>query len=154
MRRIAQTCLVRLDMFDAGVPEVPRQLTQIIASGITDESSQANLYAIMLLYPLVQKFMLEEIGEHLRQGATTYSRADLNAFFTRLQVEDANSVWAESTEKRIKSMLVNCLVRVGYLPSRTSFQLQNPLLNSQVKACIEANGHAYLLPAFGEWEVR
>lgn len=154
LRRIAQVCLVRLDAFEVGVPNVAQRLTNIVANGMAEESAQANMYAMMLLYPLLQKFMLEEIAERLRQGAASYTRADLNAFFTRIQVEDANAVWAESTEKRIKSTLVNCLVQTGYLSSRTSTQLQNPLLNSQVKACIEANGHAQLLPAFGEWEVR
>ena len=113
------------------------------------------MYALMLTYPLVGKFMTEVVAERLQQGEAELTRQDINAFFTRLQVEDAKAVaWTEATEKRIKSTLTNCLMQAGYLEKCTSTKLQCPLLSEEVKEGIIANGDARLLPAFGESGVR
>lgn len=151
LRRIARTCLCRLDALEAGVSGVAEKLTFLVASGLPEQASQVNMYALMLTYPLVGKFMTEVVAERLQQGEAELTRQDINAFFTRLQVEDAKAVaWTEATEKRIKSTLTNCLVQAGYLEKRTSTKLQCPLLSEEVRECIIANGDAHLLPAFGE----
>ena len=155
LRRIARTCLCRLDALEAGVPGVAEKLTCLVVGGLPEQASQVNMYALMLTYPLVGKFMTEVVAERLQQGEAELTRQDINVFFTRLQVEDAKAVsWTEATENRIKSTLTNCLVQAGYLEKRTSTKLQCPLLSEEVKECIIANGDAYLLPAFGESGVR
>ena len=133
------------------MPDVPEKLYEIVANGLPEEAAQANLYAMMVVYPLMGRFMMEVVAEHLRQGNTELTRQDLNAFFTRMQVEDSQvASWTDNTIRRIKSTLTNCLVQAGYLEKRTSTKLQCPLLSEEVKQCIIANGDAHLLPAFGE----
>lgn len=155
IRRITRACLYRLDAFDAGVPGIPEKLAEIVVNGLPEEAAQANLYAMMLVYPLMGRFMTEVVAEHLQQGAAELTRQDLNAFFTRMQVEDSSvGSWTDNTIRRIKSTLTNCLVQAGYLEKRTSTNLMCPLLSEGVKECIVANGDANLLPAFGESGVR
>ena len=151
IRRITRACLYRVDAFDAGAPGVSEKLCEIVANGLPEEAAQANLYAMMVVYPLMGRFMMEVVAEHLQQGTTELTRQDLNSFFTRMQVEDSQiATWTENTIRRIKSTFTNCLVQAGYLEKRTSTDLKCPLLSEAVKDCIAANGDARLLPAFGE----
>lgn len=151
LRRIANVCLARLNALDAGVPVVPARLTVVLADGMPAPASQVNLYAMMLVYPLVRSFMTECVGERMAHGNFHLTRTDLNAFFTNLQLQDPSAAaWTENTSNRIKSTLWNLLVQAGYLPNRTSETLQRPLLDPTVKDGIVANGHAQLLIAFGE----
>lgn len=151
LRRIANVCLARLNALSAGTPDVATLLTVVLAEGMPAPASQANLYAMMLVYPLVRSFMTECVGERMARGNFHLTRTDLNAFFTALQLQDeAAAAWTESTTKRIKSTLWNLLVQAGYLPKRTSETLQRPLLDPTVKDAIVANGHAQLLIAYGE----
>ncbi len=151
LRRIANVCLARLNALNAGMPVVATRLTVVLADGMPAPASQANLYAMMLVYPLVRSFMTECVGERMARGNFHLTRTDLNAFFTALQLQDeAAAAWTESTTKRIKSTLGNLLVQAGYLPKRTSETLQRPLLDPTVKDSIVANGHAQLLIAYGE----
>ncbi len=151
LRRIANVCLARLNALNAGTPVVATRLTVVLADGMPAPASQANLYAMMLVYPLVRSFMTDCVGERMARGNFHLTRTDLNAFFTALQLQDeAAAAWTESTTKRIKSTLWNLLVQAGYLPKRTSETLQRPLLDPTVKDSIVANGHAQLLIAYGE----
>ncbi len=153
LRRNARVCLARLDAFDCGVTNIADKLTVVVADGRHDAAAQANMYAMMRVYPLVKAFMVECVGERMLQQNFSFARRDINAFFTRLEVENpAAAAWTESTEKRIKSTLWNLLVQSDYLPSRNAETLQRPLLDPDVRDCIVANGDGALLVAYGEGE--
>lgn len=153
LRRVTRVCLARLDAFDKGVTNIADKLTVIVADGMHSAAAQANMYGMIRVYPLVKKFMVECIGERMQQQNYSFTRKDLNAFFTRLEVEDSSAAaWTESTEKRIKSTLLNLLVQAEFLPNKNAETLQRPLLDFDVRDCIKANGDANLLIAFGEGE--
>ena len=72
----------------------------------------------------------------------------MNAFFTRYQLENAQSAtWTDSTVTRLKTTLSSCLRSVGMLDSLKAGNLSPLMLDFQVKALMRANGDADLVAA-------
>lgn len=144
----ARVCCDRLDALGAG--EAAETLVSLIATGTPDQAAQANLYAMMRRYNLVCVFMVEEIGERLANLNSSFTRADLNAFFTRYQMQNAAAAaWSDETVKRTKGTLSQCLTQAGFLASPKSEELLPVLLDYQVEQAIRRNGDAPMLRAFG-----
>ena len=103
--RLARACYKRLDALGN------EQLVHELAFAPSEIAKQINLYAIMKYNRLVWEFMIQVIGEKYSNQDFSFSRKDLNAFFTRLQAQnDSVSAWSENTVKKIKSVLVRMLV--------------------------------------------
>ena len=133
-------------------PQVAAQaaqtITELIAAGTPTPAAQANMYAMMCRYDLIDEFMKVEIGERMACLDYTFTRVDLDAFFTRFQVEHADAAkWADSTIVRIKSTVMGCLLQVGLLAPRSE-DLHPVFLDPDLQNAIETLGDAAAIQAF------
>lgn len=133
-------------------PQVAAQaaqtITELIAAGTPTQAAQANMYAMMCRYDLIDEFMKVEIGERMACLDYTFTRVDLGAFFTRFQVEHADAAkWADSTIVRIKSTVMGCLLQVGLLAPRSE-DLHPVFLDPDLQNAIETLGDAAAIQAF------
>ena len=141
--RLARACYKRLDALNN------EQLVHELAFAPGEIAKQINLYAIMKYNRLVWEFMIQVIGEKYSNQDFSFSRKDLNAFFTRLQAEnDSVSAWSENTVSKIKSVLVRMLVETEYLDGIRSTILNPVLLCEELEEGIRANNDYEALPAF------
>lgn len=138
----ARACFCRLDAMG------PR-LADLVACGSGEQAAQANLYAMMRVYRLMLRFMLEEVGARLESCDYSLTRADVGAFVTRYQERYVEGGWSESTAKKIRSVLLGILASAGFLDSARSERLRPILLDPAVERGIRENGDAVLLAAFG-----
>lgn len=66
-------------------------------------AAQVNLYAMMTTYPLMRHFMTTEIARHCAELDYSFTRTDMNAYFTELMAEYENFVTiADSTVSRMR----------------------------------------------------
>lgn len=141
--RLARACYKRLDALNN------EQLVHELAFAPSEIAKQINLYAIMKYNRLVWEFMIQVIGEKYSNQDFSFSRKDLNAFFTRLQAQnDPVSAWSENTVNKIKSVLVRMLVETEYLDGIRSTTLNPVLLCEELEEGIRANNDYEALPAF------
>lgn len=141
--RLARACYKRLDALNN------EQLVHELAFAPGEIAKQINLYAIMKYNRLVWEFMIQVIGEKYSNQDFSFSRKDLNAFFTRLQAQnDSVSAWSENTVSKIKSVLVRMLVETEYLDGIRSTILNPVLLCEELEEGIRANNDYEALPAF------
>ena len=141
--RLARACYKRLGALNN------EQLVHELAFAPSEIAKQINLYAIMKYNRLVWEFMIQVIGEKYSNQDFSFSRKDLNAFFTRLQAQnDSVTAWSENTVSKIKSVLVRMLVETEYLDGIRSTTLNPVLLCEELEEGIRANNDYEALPAF------
>lgn len=141
--RLARACYKRLDALDN------EQLIHELAFAPSEIAKQINLYAMMRYNRLVWEFMIGVIGEKYRNQDFSFSRKDINAFFTRLQAQDDSvSAWSENTISKIKSVLIRVLIETGYLDNLRDTTLNPVFLCEELEAGIKQNNDFDALPAF------
>ena len=141
--RLARACYKRLDALEN------EQLIHELAFAPTEIAKQINLYAMMRYNRLVWEFMIGVIGEKYRNQDFSFSRKDINAFFTRLQAQDDSvSVWSENTISKIKSVLIRVLIETGYLDNLKDTTLNPVLLCEELEDGIKTNNDFDALQAF------
>ena len=141
--RLARACYKRLDALEN------EQLINELAFAPTEIAKQINLYAMMRYNRLVWEFMIGVIGEKYRNQDFSFSRKDINAFFTRLQAQDDSvSAWSENTISKIKSVLIRVLIETGYLDNLKDTTLNPVLLCEELEDGIKTNNDFDALPAF------
>ena len=141
--RLARACYKRLDALEN------EQLIHELAFAPTEIAKQINLYAMMRYNRLVWEFMIGVIGEKYRNQDFSFSRKDMNAFFTRLQAQDDSvSAWSENTISKIKSVLIRVLIETGYLDNLKDTTLNPVLLCEELEDGIKTNNDFDALPAF------
>jgi len=141
--RLARACYKRLDALGN------EQLIHELAFAPTEIAKQINLYAMMRYNRLVWEFMIGVIGEKYRNQDFSFSRKDINAFFTRLQAQDDSvSAWSENTISKIKSVLIRVLIETGYLDNLRDTTLNPVLLCEELEDGIKTNNDFDALPAF------
>ena len=105
---------------------------------------------MMNYYRLVWEFMITVIGEKYRTKDSSFTKMDLNSFFTRLQEQnDVVASWSDATINKCKQVLKKTLVETGYLDSTKSEVLNPVLLDYSVKEAIENTNNSEALVAFG-----
>ena len=97
LQKISRACNKRIDALGSDA------LVRAIAYGMPDAAAQANLYAMMQLYPLVRHFMVTEIAQKYATLDYVYSAMDMNAYFTRLASEFDN--FATASEETVKKLI-------------------------------------------------
>ena len=128
--------------------ETADQLTEIVAHGTPEAAAQVDLYAMLCRYALLREFFTTEIAERLRCFNYAFTALDMNAFFTRYRLENAQAAtWTDSTVARLKTTLSSCLRSVGMLDSLKAGNLSPLMLDFQVEALMRANGDADLVAA-------
>ena len=103
--RLARACYRRLVALDN------KNLVSEIISAPGEIAKQINLYAMMRYNRLMREFMVNLIGEKYRQQDYSFSRKDLNVFFSHLQEQnDDVAGWSDNTLGKLKQVLTKCLV--------------------------------------------
>ncbi len=144
LRKLARSCLRRLHSLKDS------ELVSAIASFPSEEAKQICLYAMMTGSLLVRDFMITVIGEKYRLLDSSWSRADLNEFFTRLARQDEKTaLWSDTTIQKIKGVLVRILVENGYLDSFRARRLNPVLPGAFLEEKIRARNDTAALAAFG-----
>lgn len=144
IKNITQVCLNRFNKANS------QELIDIVANDSADAAKQACLFLMMNYYRLVWEFMITVIGEKYRTKDTSFTKMDLNSFFTRLQEQnDVVASWSDATIGKCKQVLKKTLVENGYLDNSRSEVLNPVLLNFRVKEAIEDSNNKEALIAFG-----
>lgn len=145
--RMVRACYKRIEALDN------QDLVQILATGDIDTAKQVNLYAMMRYNMLVRDFMIRLVGEKLRIQDYFLTKKDISAFFTDLQAQN-NTVasWSEETIKRIRGVLVRCLVETQYLENQRDEKLHPVFLSEDLERGIRDNGDESALVAFNCFE--
>ncbi len=145
--RMVRTCYKRIEALDN------QDLVQILATGDIDTAKQVNLYAMMRYNMLVRDFMIRLVGEKLRIQDYFLTKKDINAFFTDLQAQNSTvASWSEETIKRIRGVLVRCLVETQYLENQRDEKLHPIFLSGDLERGIRDNGDESALAAFNCFE--
>lgn len=144
IKNITQVCLNRFNKANS------QDLIDIVANDSADAAKQACLFLMMNYYRLVWEFMITVIGEKYRTKDTSFTKMDLNSFFTRLQEQnDVVASWSDATIGKCKQVLKKTLVENGYLDNSRSEVLNPVLLDFRVKEAIEDSNNKEALIAFG-----
>jgi hypothetical protein len=125
------------------------KLIYMIANAPAEVAKQINLYAIMRYNRLVREFMINLIGEKYRLQDLSYTRKDVNIFFSYLQEQnDDIAGWSEQTITKLKQVLTKCLVETEMLDS-TRCTILNPIfISTELENGIRENGDLPALTAF------
>lgn len=143
INRLTRACYRRLDALNN------EGLVLQIADGSLDVAKQVNLYAIMRYNQLARDFMIDLVGEKFRQQDYSYTRKDLNVFFSRLQEQDDHvATWSEQTITKLKQVLTKCLIETDMLNSAKDIALNPILISEELETGIRANRDLPALAAF------
>ncbi len=128
VERMVRNCLKRLHLLD------DIRLVSIIANGTSDSAKQVCLYAMMNQYRVINEFMTSVIGEKYRLRDFSFSKKDMNVFFSRLQEQsDVVASWSDSTIQKLKQVIVKMLVDTEYLDNTKSETLNTILIDFDLK---------------------
>lgn len=147
LKRAANICISRLKAM------ADEALVAAIVTQPVNVAKQICLYAMMKHSRLVWDFMLTVVAEKYRTQDYSFSKADINMFFIRLQEQDdAVASWSIGTIDKLKQVLAKTLVETEYLDSIQSKTLNSVLLSSILENSIRGNKDNVVLPAFNCFE--
>lgn len=128
VKRMTKNCLKRIHLLKENT------LIDIIANGASDSAKQVCLYAMMNQYRVIYEFMISVIGEKYSLKDFSFSKKDINVFFSRLQEQsDIVASWSESTIQKLKQVLLKMLVDTEYLDNTKSERLNTVLIDFDLK---------------------
>ena len=141
--RIARACHKRLVALDN------EKLVYEVANAPVEVAKQINLYAMMRYNRLVREFMEGLIGEKYRQQDYSYTKKDINVFFSHLQEQnDDVAAWSEQTIMKLKQVLTKCLIETEMLDSVRDTTLNPIFISSELETGIRENNDLTALAAF------
>lgn len=144
IKNITQVCLNRFKEADS------KELINIVANESSSVAKQACLFLMMNYYRLVWDFMITVIGEKYRTKDYSFTKMDMNSFFTCLQEQnDTIASWSDATITKCKQVLKKILVETGYLDNTKTEVLNSVLLDFSLKEAIENTNNKQALVAFG-----
>lgn len=143
VRRIARACHKRLVALNN------EKLVYEVANAPIEISKQINLYAMMRYNRLVREFMEGLVGEKYRQQDFSYTKKDINVFFSRLQEQnDDVAAWSEQTIMKLKQVLTKCLIETEILDSVKDTTLNPIFISAELETGIRENNDLTALAAF------
>ena len=141
--RLTRACYKRLDSLDN------KKLVYELANAPVEVAKQINLYAMMRHNRLVREFMEGLIGEKYRQQDFSYTKKDINVFFSHLQEQnDDVAAWSEQTIMKLKQVLTKCLIETQILDSVRDATLNPIFISSELETGIRENNDLTALAAF------
>ena len=141
--RLARACHKRLVALDND------KLVYELANAPAEVAKQINLYAMMRYNRLVREFMIDIIGEKYRQHDFSYTRKDINVFFSRLREQnDDIAAWSEQTLSKLKQVLTKCLIETEMLDSFRDHDLNPIFISAELESGIRENNDLTALSAF------
>lgn len=143
INRLTRACYKRLAALGN------EELVYDIANAPDEVAKQINLYAMMRYNRLVREFMEGLIGEKYCQQDLSYTRKDINVFFTRLREQnDDVAAWSEQTVAKLKQVLAKCLIELQMLDSVRDTTLNPIFISSELETGIRNNNDLTALSAF------
>lgn len=145
---IARACWRRLDALSLE-PALRRHLMTLIAHGTSDQTKQANLYALMCDNRIVWDFALCVLAPKFRTYSTVLRRHEIEEFIAGLRLQSKRaSTWSDATLNKIRQVLSTCMEQCGMYDRKT--EVLNPLLlDYEIEDAIRANGDGAILPGLG-----
>lgn len=141
--RIARACYKRLVALDND------KLVYEVANAPIEAAKQINLYAMMRYNRLVREFMVDLIGEKYRQHDFSYTKKDINIFFSRLREQnDDVAAWSEQTIAKLKQVLTKCLIETEMLDGVRDTTLNPIFISIELETGIRENKDLTALAAF------
>jgi hypothetical protein len=141
--RLTRACHKRLVALDN------ENLVYELANASVEVAKQINLYAMMRYNRLVREFMEGLIGEKYRQHDFSYTKKDINVFFSHLQEQnDDVAAWTEQTIMKLKQVLTKCLIETEMLDSVRDTTLNPIFISSELETGIRENNDLTALAAF------
>lgn len=141
--RLTRACYKRLIALDN------EKLVYEVANAPAEVAKQINLYALMRHNRLVREFMEGLIGEKYRQQDFSYTKKDINVFFSHLREQnDDVATWSEQTINKIKQVLTKCLIETEMLDSAKDTTLNPIFISSELETGIRENNDLTALAAF------
>ena len=141
--RIARACHKRIVALDND------KLVYEVANAPIEVAKQINLYAMMRYNRLVREFMVDLIGEKYRQHDFSYTKKDINIFFSRLREQnDDIAAWSEQTIAKLKQVLTKCLIETEMLDSVRDTTLNPIFISIELETGIRENNDLTALAAF------
>jgi hypothetical protein len=125
------------------------KLVYAIANAPAEVAKQINLYAMMRYNRLVSEFMINFIGEKYRLQDLSYTRRDVNIFFSYLQEQNDNIAgWSEQTIAKLKQVLTKCLIETEMLDNVRCTTLNHIFISTELENGIRENEDCSSLAAF------
>jgi hypothetical protein len=125
------------------------KLAYEIANAPIDVAKQINLYSMMRYNRLVREFMIGVIGEKFRQQDLSYTKKDVNIFFSRLtEQNDDVAAWSDLTITKLKQVLTKCLIETEILDNARDKTLNLIFISSELETGIRENNDYAALAAF------
>ena len=141
--RLTRACHKRLVTLDND------KLVYELANAPVEVAKQINLYAMMRYNRLVREFMEDLIGEKYRQHDFSFTRKDINVFFSRLREQnDDVAAWSEQTIAKLKQVLTKCLIETEMLDSFRDHNLNPIFISAELESGIRENNDFTALSAF------
>ena len=141
--RLTRACHKRLVALDND------KLVYELANAPAEVAKQINLYAMMRYNRLVREFMEGLIGEKYRQHDFSYTKKDINVFFSRLREQnDDIAAWSEQTIAKLKQVLTKCLIETEMLDSFRDHNLNPIFISAELESGIRENNDLTALSAF------
>lgn len=125
------------------------KLVYEVANAPIEVAKQINLYSMMRYNRLVREFMVNLVGEKYRQQDFSYTRKDINVFFSHLQEQnDDVAAWSEQTITKLKQVLTKCLIETEMLDSVRDTTLNPIFISAELESGIRENNDLIALTAF------
>jgi hypothetical protein len=120
-----------------------------VANAPVEVAKQINLYAMMRYNRLIREFMEGIVGEKYRQQDFSYTKKDINMFFSRLQEQnDDVAAWSDQTIMKLKQVLTKCLIETEMLDSVKDTTLNPIFISAELETGIRENNDLTALAAF------
>lgn len=141
--RLARACCRRLQALGS------ERLIHALTAAPVDDAKQVNLYAMICYNRIVREFMIHVIGEKFRLRDYSFSKKDLNIFFSRLQEQhDDVAAWSEKTVAKLKQVLTKAMVETDMLDGVRAANLNPVFICEELESGIRENGDFAALAAF------
>jgi hypothetical protein len=141
--RLTRACVKRLEALGSD------KLVAEIATAPVATAKQVNLYAMMRYNRLVREFMINLVGEKYRQRDYSFTRKDINMFFSQLaEQNDDLAKWSENTVAKLKQVLTKCLIETEMLDGVRAITLNPIFISGELENGIRENGDIGALAAF------
>jgi Txe/YoeB family toxin of Txe-Axe toxin-antitoxin module len=143
INRLTRACYKRLAALGNN------KLVYEVANAPVEVAKQINLYAMMRYNRLIREFMEGIVGEKYRQQDFSYTKKDINMFFSRLQEQnDDVAAWSDQTIMKLKQVLTKCLIETEMLDSVKDTTLNPIFISAELEKGIRENNDLTALCAF------
>ena len=143
INRLTRACYKRLAALGNN------KLIYEVANAPVEVAKQINLYAMMRYNRLIREFMEGIVGEKYRQQDFSYTKKDINMFFSRLQEQnDDVAAWSDQTIMKLKQVLTKCLIETEMLDSVKDTTLNPIFISAELETGIRENNDLTALAAF------